>query len=67
MKRRYLSIFHKGLIDMHLNTATNTNTNAQIQNDLDRAIKLVQKHDPVGYLPGLLVTKRARLGYFAGE
>lgn len=58
-QKRCLSIFNKALIA--------SPSNRQMEQDLDRAIKLVQKYDPVGYLPGLLVTNQARLGYFAGK
>ena len=70
-KNRNLSIFNKVIIGTpKLNSMSSSSSSKhynQIQNDLDRAIKLVQKHDPVGYLPGLLVTKEARIGYFAGK
>jgi hypothetical protein len=56
--KRNLSLFNKAFITSPLSQ--------QIEHDLDRAIKLVQRFDPVGYLPGLLVTNEARLGYFAG-
>lgn len=57
--RRQLSLFNTAFIG--------TTPNKQIEKDLDHAIKLVVRHDPVGYLPGLLVAKEARIGYFAGE
>ena len=58
-RRRNISILNQAFID--------TPQNTQVQNDLDRAIKLVQKYDPAGYLPGLLVNNQARMGYFAGR
>ena len=61
VQKRSLSLFHQFFI------GSPTSSNKQIKQDLDRAIKLVQKYDPVGYLPGLLVTNQARLGYFAGK
>jgi len=37
-----------------------------MQNDLNHCIDLVQKYDPSGYLPGLLLpSNEARIGYFA--
>ncbi len=57
--KRNLSLFNKAFVA--------SPSNQQIEHDLDRAIKLVQRFDPVGYLPGLLVTNEARLGYFAGN
>jgi len=57
LSRRHLSIFDKALIA--------SPQNSQVEKDLDRAIKLVQKHDPAGYLPGILVTNEAKMGYFA--
>lgn len=57
--KRNLSLFNKAFVA--------SPSNQQIERDLDRAIKIVQRFDPVGYLPGLLVTNEARLGYFAGN
>jgi len=38
----------------------------QVTKDLDKAIALVRKYDPSGYLPGLMApTREARIGYFA--
>mmetsp|Transcript_5178 Transcript_5178/g.6682 ORF Transcript_5178/g.6682 Transcript_5178/m.6682 type:complete len:374 (-) Transcript_5178:26-1147(-) len=54
---RNISILNSLLID--------SPTNAQTRIDLNRAINLVQKYDPAGYLPGLLVSSEARIGYFA--
>ena len=59
-QRRGISLFNKVFISGNENSR-------QVEQDLDRAIKLVQKYDPVGYLPGLLVTNQARMGYFAGR
>ena len=40
----------------------------QLSQDLSRAIALVQKYDPVGYLPGLLIsTNTGKIGYFASK
>ena len=61
VQKRSLSLFNQFFI------GSPTSSNKQIKQDLDRAIKLVQKYDPVGYLPGLLVANQARLGYFAGK
>jgi len=41
-------------------------TNKQLSTDLSKAIALVKKYDPVGYLPGLLIhTNYGKIGYFA--
>jgi len=40
--------------------------NDEIRSDLDHAISMVQKFDPSGYLPGLLLTSNdAKIGYYA--
>lgn len=47
-------------------TAPRNSSGTHLQNDLNHCIELVQKYDPSGYLPGLLLpTNEARVGYFA--
>jgi phytoene/squalene synthetase len=56
IKKRHSSLFAKLAV----------NIPDSMKNDFDHAVSLVQKYDPSGYLPGLLVsTNSARIGYFA--
>ena len=66
---RSLSLFNKMFIGSPSRSSSSPEVRKDhpIEDDLDHAIKLVQKYDPVGYLPGLLVTNQAKLGYFAGK
>ena len=42
--------------------------NLQLKTDLHRAIDLVKKYDPAGFLPGFLIkTNEAKIGYFASK
>ena len=42
--------------------------NLQLRSDLHRAIDLVKKYDPAGFLPGFLIkTNEAKIGYFASK
>jgi phytoene/squalene synthetase len=42
--------------------------NLQLSSDLHRAIDLVKKYDPAGFLPGFLIkTNEAKIGYFASK
>jgi len=57
-----------GMQNRHLSLLTKlaVHTQDDIQKDFDHAVSLVQKYDPSGYLPGILVsTNNAKIGYFA--
>lgn len=46
--------------------SNNTTPYALLSSDLQNSVSLVQKYDPSGYLPGILLpSKETRLGYFA--
>jgi phytoene/squalene synthetase len=62
IRKQSLTLFNKTFI-----ASSSKHKNGGVEKDLGRAIQLVQKYDPVGYLPGLLVTDKAKIGYFAGK
>lgn len=71
-KRCISSLLHRTLIISHDPPPSSGPYDSNTRNpnvffsDLQNSISLVQKYDPSGYLPGiLLASKDARLGYFA--
>jgi len=75
IRRQYISTaFHSSRSVSTTTAATTTSSNSnnnpqnqkQQEEDLQYAIQLVKKHDPAGYLPGLLMpTTKMKTSYFA--